>query len=66
MKTLQASAGEAIRDVKDGATIMVGGFGLCGNPEKLIAALRARARSLMAVARPVPWTRRCATRRHVA
>jgi 3-oxoacid CoA-transferase subunit A len=30
---------EAIADVQDGATIMMGGFGLCGIPENLIAAL---------------------------
>src|SRR4051812_47048994 len=30
---------EAIADVHDGATIMLGGFGLCGVPENLIAAL---------------------------
>jgi 3-oxoacid CoA-transferase subunit A len=34
-----ANADEAIRDVKDGATIMIGGFGLCGIPENLIRAL---------------------------
>jgi 3-oxoacid CoA-transferase subunit A len=34
-----ASADEAVRDIHDGATIMVGGFGLCGIPENLIAAL---------------------------
>jgi 3-oxoacid CoA-transferase subunit A len=33
-------AREAIADVQDGATIMLGGFGLCGIPEKLISALR--------------------------
>ena len=42
MKKIQASADEAIRDIQDGATVMVGGFGLCGNPEKLIAALRRK------------------------
>jgi len=31
---------EAIADVQDGATIMLGGFGLCGIPENLITALR--------------------------
>ena len=31
---------EAIADVHDGATIMLGGFGLCGIPENLITALR--------------------------
>jgi len=34
-----ASADEAIRDISDGATLVVGGFGLCGIPENLIAAL---------------------------
>src|SRR5688572_32119491 len=34
-----ASAGEAIRDISDGATLVVGGFGLCGIPENLINAL---------------------------
>jgi len=33
------SAEDAIRDIDDGATIMVGGFGLCGIPENLIRAL---------------------------
>jgi 3-oxoacid CoA-transferase subunit A len=39
MNKVAASADEAIRDVFDGATIMVGGFGLCGIPENLIRAL---------------------------
>jgi 3-oxoacid CoA-transferase subunit A len=39
MNKVVASAEEAIRDVFDGATIMVGGFGLCGMPENLIRAL---------------------------
>jgi len=33
-------AREAIADLKDGASIMVGGFGLCGLPEDLITATR--------------------------
>jgi 3-oxoacid CoA-transferase subunit A len=36
---LVESADAAVADIRDGATIMVGGFGLCGNPENLIAAL---------------------------
>jgi 3-oxoacid CoA-transferase subunit A len=36
------SADEAVRDVPDGATLVVGGFGLCGIPENLIAALVRR------------------------
>ncbi len=39
MNKVVASADEAIRDVFDGATVMVGGFGLCGIPENLIRAL---------------------------
>jgi 3-oxoacid CoA-transferase subunit A len=39
MQKVVANAEEAIRDVVDGASIMVGGFGLCGNPENLIRAL---------------------------
>jgi len=34
-----ASAEEAVKDIFDGATLVVGGFGLCGIPENLIAAL---------------------------
>jgi 3-oxoacid CoA-transferase subunit A len=37
-----ASADEAVRDVFDGATLVVGGFGLCGIPENLISALAGR------------------------
>ena len=33
------SADEAIKDIQDGATLMFGGFGLCGIPENCIAAL---------------------------
>jgi len=39
MNKLVESADVAVADIRDGATIMVGGFGLCGNPENLIAAL---------------------------
>ena len=34
-----AGADEAISDIKDGQTLMLGGFGLCGIPENCIAAL---------------------------
>ncbi|MCW8142109.1 MAG: CoA transferase subunit A, partial [Planctomycetota bacterium] len=33
---------EALADVGDGATLMLGGFGLCGIPEHLILALREK------------------------
>lgn len=39
MNKVVANADEAIRDVLDGAAIMIGGFGLCGMPENLIRAL---------------------------
>ncbi len=39
MNKVVANADEAVRDIPDGATIMVGGFGLCGIPENCISAL---------------------------
>jgi len=39
MKQVHTSFKEAVKDIHDGATIMVGGFGLCGIPENLILAL---------------------------
>ena len=40
MNKIVRDAREAIADLQDGATIMLGGFGLCGIPENLITALR--------------------------
>ena len=37
-----ASADEAVKDIRNGATLVVGGFGLCGIPENLINALVKR------------------------
>jgi len=37
-----ASADEAVADITEGSTVMVGGFGICGMPENLIAALVRR------------------------
>ncbi|MBI4481656.1 MAG: CoA transferase subunit A [Acidobacteria bacterium] len=42
MNKVVASALEAIRDIEEGSTLMMGGFGLCGIPENLIAALREK------------------------
>lgn len=39
MNKVVSGAEEAIRDIQDGMTIMLGGFGLCGIPENCIAAL---------------------------
>ena len=40
MNKVFASALDAVRDIPDGATILAGGFGLCGIPENCIRALR--------------------------
>jgi 3-oxoacid CoA-transferase subunit A len=42
MDKVLTTAAEAVALVPDGATIMVGGFGVCGIPENLVAALHAR------------------------
>ena len=42
MNKVVATAAEAVNDIPDGATIMLGGFGLCGIPENCIAALVAK------------------------
>ena len=42
MKKTYNNADEAIEDIYDGATLMLGGFGLCGIPENCIAALVKR------------------------
>jgi 3-oxoacid CoA-transferase subunit A len=42
MHKVLASADDAVAQIQDGATLMVGGFGLCGVPEDLIRALHRR------------------------
>jgi 3-oxoacid CoA-transferase subunit A len=42
MNKVVSTADEAVRDIPDGATVMLGGFGLCGIPENLIDALVRR------------------------
>jgi 3-oxoacid CoA-transferase subunit A len=42
MNKIFASAAEAVADIPDGITLMSGGFGLCGNPENLIDALKEK------------------------
>jgi 3-oxoacid CoA-transferase subunit A len=39
MNKVFSNATEALHDIQDGATIMLGGFGLCGIPENAISAL---------------------------
>src|SRR5688572_7678203 len=42
MNKIVVSSDEAIHDIGDGATIMLGGFGLCGIPENCIDALKRK------------------------
>jgi 3-oxoacid CoA-transferase A subunit len=42
MNKIVKNAAEAVASIPDGATILMGGFGLCGIPENLIQALHAR------------------------
>ena len=42
MNKVLPSADAAVALIPDGATILMGGFGLCGIPENLIKALHAR------------------------
>ncbi|PQJ10581.1 succinyl-CoA--3-ketoacid-CoA transferase [Flavipsychrobacter stenotrophus] len=39
MNKVVANADDAVRDIPSGATLMLGGFGLCGIPENCIASL---------------------------
>ncbi len=39
MDKVVATAGEAVADIADGSSLAVGGFGVCGIPDALIAAL---------------------------
>ena len=45
-----ASADIAIADLKDGATILMGGFGLCGIPEYLVAAVHRKGTKNLTIA----------------
>ena len=42
MDKIYESADAAVADMKDGITLMSGGFGLCGNPENLIEAIHRK------------------------
>jgi 3-oxoacid CoA-transferase subunit A len=45
-----SSADAAIEKLQDGATILMGGFGLCGIPENLIAAVRRKGTKNLTIA----------------
>ncbi|HVM88210.1 MAG TPA: CoA transferase subunit A [Puia sp.] len=42
MNKIFVDAADAVKDIPDGCTIMLGGFGLCGIPENSIAALKQK------------------------
>ena len=46
MNKVVANADEAIHDVTDGMTLMLGGFGMCGLHENCIAALVKKGRKI--------------------
>ena len=45
MSKVIADARSAVADLPEGATLLVGGFGLCGIPEELIEAVRGLGRT---------------------
>jgi 3-oxoacid CoA-transferase subunit A len=49
MNKVLPSAEAAVALIPDGATILMGGFGLCGIPENLIQALRARGTTRLTI-----------------
>ena len=49
MNKVVENAATAVGDIRDGASIMISGFGLCGIPENLIAALKERGVSNLTV-----------------
>ena len=50
MDKVMSSAAEAVADISDGASLAVGGFGLCGVPNVLIAALMAQGAKELSIA----------------
>ena len=50
MKKVVHGADQAVKDIRNGATLLVGGFGLCGIPEECLAALvRSGVRDLTCI-----------------
>ncbi|MFZ2174264.1 MAG: CoA-transferase, partial [Rhodococcus sp. (in: high G+C Gram-positive bacteria)] len=49
MTRVYISAADAVADIPDGASLAVGGFGLCGIPDALIAAIAAGTATDLAV-----------------
>lgn len=56
MNKVVANATEAIEGIKDGMTLMLGGFGLCGIPENCIRALTQTAvKDLTCISNNAGW-----------
>jgi 3-oxoacid CoA-transferase subunit A len=54
MNKVIASSDQAVRDIQDGSTVMVGGFGICGVPAELLAAvIRTAVRGLRTISNNV-------------
>jgi 3-oxoadipate CoA-transferase alpha subunit len=53
---IKTSAAEALADVKDGATVMIGGFGTAGMPFTLIDALIAQGAKISPSSPTMPAT----------
>jgi len=54
MNKIIPTTDEAVHDIYDGSTVMVGGFGICGVPDELLAALvRKGARGLHTISNNV-------------
>jgi 3-oxoacid CoA-transferase subunit A len=49
MDKTYSDAGAALHDLRDGATILAGGFGLSGNPENCIRAIRERGTKALTI-----------------
>ena len=47
MKNKVMTAEEAVKNIKDGAVIMIGGFMACGTPENLIDVLNKKVNSVL-------------------
>jgi 3-oxoacid CoA-transferase subunit A len=50
-----ASADAAIAGLKDGMTVLMGGFGLCGIPENLIAAVHRKGTKDLTIISNMAW-----------
>lgn len=56
MNKVYKNAEEAISGVKDGMTLMLGGFGLCGIPENCITALlKSGVKDLTCISNNAVW-----------